>query len=70
MGFGAASSNVRTKLLPVTGVRKRAIYANEGGTTVTRPFYRRIVVAFFYGKIRKEESREDEYSSREKRIFR
>jgi len=40
MDFGAASSNVRTKLLPVIGVQKRAIFANEGGTTVTRPFYR------------------------------
>ncbi|OXS76858.1 tryptophan synthase subunit beta [Lysinibacillus sp. KCTC 33748] len=51
MDFGAASSNVRTKLLPVIGVRKRAVFANEGGTTVTRPFYRRIVVAFFMEKL-------------------
>jgi len=70
MDFGAASLNVRSNLLPVTGVRKRAIFANEGGTTVTRPFYRRIGVTFFMEKIRLEESRADEYSSREKRIFR
>lgn len=51
MDFGAASSNVRPNSLPVTGVRERAIFANEGGTTVTRPFYRRIEVTFFMEKL-------------------
>jgi len=51
MDFGAASLNVRSNLLPVTGVRKRAVFANKGGTTVTRPFTRRIEVTFFMEKL-------------------
>lgn len=65
MDFRAALIQCKADLLPVIGVRKRASIANKGGTTVTRPFYRGLEWLFFYEKMSVEESRKDEYSSRE-----
>jgi len=50
---GLQSSLIKCKAvsLPVTGAGKRAKIANEGGTTVTRPFYEGLEWLFFLEKL-------------------